>query len=80
MNNCFEPNPVLLAVSGLEKHRFYLPAVPVFLGLLRAPDRQGPVTGFAYHRHGGGRSWASPRAFGPPLLVLSGATLSQIRL
>ena len=74
MNALFEPNPILLAFLAL-KTTIYLPAL-LFLACLRALIAKGPARIFAIITVAVAGLGITAR-FGPPLLGLSGGTLSQ---
>lgn len=75
MNSLFEPNPILLAFLAM-KTTVYLPAL-LLLAVVRAFVAKGPARVFAIIAIAVAVLGLAAR-FGPPVLGLSGGTLSQI--
>jgi hypothetical protein len=75
MNSLFEPNPILLAFLAM-KTTVYLPAL-LLLAVVRAFVAKGPARIFAIIAIAVAVLGLAAR-FGPPVLGLSGGTLSQI--
>jgi hypothetical protein len=75
MNSLFEPNPILLAFLAM-KTTVYLPTL-LLLAVVRAFVAKGPARVFAIIAIAVAVLGLAAR-FGPPMLGLSGGTLSQI--